>query len=163
MPMKPIVAMVAALGLATVLSAAAEDHAAHMHHDQAAATLRVEGAWARGGVAGGNGAVYATLANDGATADRLVAVKGDAAEAIEIHDMATVDGVMRMRKLEALEVPAGGTVALAPGGVHIMLIGLKDTLKAGATLTLTFVFETTGEVTAAVPVGKAGGAAHDHH
>ncbi len=144
--------------------AAASEHDAHAGHDMAdMAPLRVEGAWSRAAIAGGNGAAYARVVNDGDAADRLIAVKGDAAEAIEIHEMTTADGVMQMRKVEALDVPAKGSVELAPGGLHIMLIGLKNALKEGDTLTLTFVFEKAGEVSVAVPVGKAGGAAHDHH
>jgi len=70
---------------------------------------------------------------------------------------------MQMRKQDGLDVPAGGSVELKPGGNHIMLIGLTRALNEGDTLTLTFVFEKAGEVNVALPIGKAGGTSHDRH
>lgn len=128
--------------------------------DQAGA-ISIDGAWARGAAAGGNGAVYARFANHG-PADRLIAVKGDIAAAIEIHTMTTTDGVMQMRKVDALDIPANGTAEMKSGGYHVMLIGLTRALNEGESVDLTFVFENAGEATLAVPVGKAGGA-HDRH
>lgn len=157
--------------LAAILTMGAPHAAAHNHagsHEHEAAPtandiVRVEDAWARAAIAGGNGAAYARIVNDGEEADRLIAVKGDAANVVEIHEMSTEGGVMKMRKLDALEVPAKGVAELKPGGNHVMLIGLKDALSEGGALSLTFVFENAGEVAMELPIRKAGGHGHDKH
>lgn len=97
------------------------------------------------------GGAYLTLANGGAD-DRLVAVRADVSERVELHTMAMEGDVMRMRELDAIELPAGKQVALKPGGLHIMLIGLKRPLKAGERFPMTLRFENAGEVTVQVDV-----------
>lgn len=88
---------------------------------------------------------YLTIANHGMKADRLIAVKADFAERSMIHEMTNVDGVAKMRHLMGgVEVPAHGNVALQPGGLHLMFMGLKDTLAVGQTLSVTLVFEQAG-------------------
>ena len=125
--------------------------------------VSVQDAWSRGGIAGGTGGAYARIANDGEDADRLIAVKGDIAGAIEIHETVVENDVAQMRKVDGLDVPAGGAAELKPGGHHIMLIGLTRTLNEGDTVTLTFVFAKAGDVTVALPVGRAAATPHDHH
>ena len=148
---------------APILTLAAADDASAMAQGAATAgALSIQHAWVRAAIAGGNGAAYAQIANSGA-ADRLIAVKGDIAPAIEIHEMTMVDGVMQMRRVDGLDIPAGGAAELKPGGYHVMMIGLTRDLKAGESVTLTFVFEHAGEVTLSLPVGKAGSDAHDQH
>lgn len=158
--------VLAALMLAATPLAMAHNHEGgaidHAAETATAGTVTISDSWSRAAIAGGNGAAYATIASNGA-ADRLIAVKGDVATAIEIHEMSTEGGVMQMRKLDGLDVPAGGRVELKPGGNHIMLIGLTRALNEGDTLTLTFVFEKAGEVNVALPIGKAGGTSHDRH
>lgn len=134
--------------------------------EAADATVTVNDAWVRAS-AGGNGAAYATLANAGTADDRLIAVKGDAAASIELHEVIMEGDVMQMRPVDGIAVPAGGSAELKPGGSHIMLIGLKAPLAEGDHVALTFVFETAGEIALDVPVqaaastGHEGG--HDHH
>ena len=128
-----------------------------------AGPLSVAGAWSRGGIEGGNGAAYARIANDGDTPDRLIAVKGDIAGAVEVHETVADGDVMQMRKVDGLDIPAGGAAELKPGGHHIMLIGLTRTLNEGDTVNLTFVFEKAGEISIALPVRRSGGKPHDHH
>lgn len=101
-----------------------------------------------------NGAVFTnmTASND----DTLISVSGDIAEKIEIHDMGMEDGMMRMRKLDALPLPAGETVALDPTGKHIMLIGLKEQLKEGEDFSLTLHFENAGEKAITVSIVAPG-------
>ncbi len=73
----------------------------------------------------------------------------------------TMDGmVMKMRQLDMLAVKAGETVKLAPGGLHIMLIRLKEPLREGMSVPLTLVFEKAGEVSVEAPVRAAGHSAH---
>jgi len=99
-------------------------------------------------------AAYLTLRNAGATAERLVSAATSAAEVAEIHTSEMdSQGVMRMRPVtDGLEIPAGGSVTLEPGGYHIMLIQLKQALVPGETITLTLNFASgaTLEVTAEV-------------
>ena len=95
---------------------------------------------------GGNSAAYMTIANKGRQADRLVTVKSDAAQAVEIHISEIVDDVMTMHQIDGVDVPAGGQVELKPGGLHIMLIGLSRDLKAGDQVSLSLGFEKSGEI-----------------
>ncbi|MSQ18057.1 MAG: copper chaperone PCu(A)C [Betaproteobacteria bacterium] len=102
----------------------------------------------------------------------LVGVKSPAAANVEVHEMAMVDNVMRMRALQKLDVPAGRSVELKPGGYHLMLIDIKEPMKVGAKVPLQLTFEDkdkkreTVEVTAEVrPLSGASAAKgeHKHH
>jgi copper(I)-binding protein len=127
--------------------------------------ITVRDAWARPAVAGpaatgspmagmggsgasatSNGAVYMTIANSASVADRLVKVETAAAATAELHSAAMVNGVMEMRKIDGVDVPANGSVELKPGGFHVMLIGLKADLAVGGTVELTLTFEKAGAV-----------------
>ena len=110
-----------------------------------------------------NGAAYMTLKNQGASADRLIAARSPAASRIELHTTLREGGVMRMRELPAIDIPAGGTVKLERGGMHVMLIDLSQPLKAGAGFPLTLVFETAGTIEVMVAVEPVRGAAGHHH
>lgn len=72
---------------------------------------------------------------------RLVAVRSPLAETVEIHEMSMAGDVMSMRAIPTLDLPAGQTVTLAPGGLHIMLFGLRSPLKPGALVPLDLVFQ----------------------
>jgi copper(I)-binding protein len=72
---------------------------------------------------------------------KLVAGSSPVAGRVEIHEMAVVDGVMRMREISALELPAGKAVELKPGGYHVMLMDLKQPMKAGDIVPVTLVIE----------------------
>lgn len=112
---------------------------------------------------GPNGAAYFTVENKGAEADRLTGIKGDVAQAVEIHSMSNENGVMQMRPVTGVDIAAGATVSFEPGGYHVMLIGLKSPLKAGDSLALTLVFQKAGEVPLTVKVRAADGGGSDHH
>jgi copper(I)-binding protein len=91
---------------------------------------------------------YLTIRNNGADDDWLVAAASDLARKTELHSMTMDNGVMRMRQVEGgIPVPAGGTVTLAPGGYHIMLIGLKAPLHAGQAYDVTLDFRHAGPMT----------------
>lgn len=91
---------------------------------------------------------------------RLIGARSDAAQTTEVHEMAMQGQMMRMRQVAALPLPRGQAVALAPGGYHVMLIGLKRPLSAGEQVTLTLVFEDAGgkrsEQTVQAPVRPLG-------
>ncbi len=95
---------------------------------------------------GGNGAVYVTLTNAGAQADSLVSASSDAAQTVELHEAKNESGVMKMRPVQAIPVPANGKTELKPGGYHIMLMGLKHDLKPGEKVAVTLKFERGGEM-----------------
>ncbi len=95
---------------------------------------------------GVNGAVYLTIVNSSNTRDQLLSVTCAAANAVEIHTVQMENDVMSMHPLPDLDIPANSSVELAPGGLHIMLIGLKQNLTAGENLPLTLVFENAGEL-----------------
>ena len=114
-------------------------------------SVDVSGAWARPSVTK-NGAVYLTLTNKGETEDALVAVASSVADKVVIHEMAMDGTIMRMRMLKRLVLPVGEPVTAAPGGTHIMLIGLKAPLKAGTAITLRLTFEKAGDAEISVPV-----------
>jgi periplasmic copper chaperone A len=82
---------------------------------------------------------------------RLVEVQSPLADSAEMHSMKMEGEVMRMRKLDAIELPAGKTVKLAPGGEHIMLFDIKRPLKPGDQVPVTLVLEQNGKRTS-VPV-----------
>ena len=108
------------------------------------------------------GAGYLTIRNSDPQPDRLLSATSPRAAKVEIHTMTMDGGVMRMRPLpDGLEVPAGGEASLAPGGNHIMLIGLKAPLKEGERIPATLRFARAGTITVHFMVAPAGAAAPD--
>ena len=103
-------------------------------------------AWSRA-TPGPTAAVYLELRNTGADSDRLMGATSPAAERIEFHEHRMVDGVMSMNAVPQIDLPAGKTATLAPGGRHLMLFGLAKPLRPGDRLSLTLRFEMAGEIT----------------
>lgn len=115
--------------------------------------LTIRDAWARApAVPGRNGAAYMTLVNTSGAERHLVAVETAASARAELHRSIMDDGVMKMVEQDAIPVPAGETTALEPGGFHVMLVGAKESVKAGTTipLSLRFADGTCRRVTAEV-------------
>lgn len=96
---------------------------------------------------GVNSAVYLTIVNSTGVSDNLLAVECDAAEAVEIHETQIENDIMSMHPVAKVGIPSGGSIEFKPGGLHIMLVGLKLGLVAGKDLPLTLVFETAGRIT----------------
>jgi hypothetical protein len=94
-----------------------------------------------------NGAVYVKISNHGQGPDAIVSASSEAAETVELHEVLNDAGVMRMRPVPRIEVPAGATVELKPGGYHIMLLGLRGDLKPGTTVKVTLSREKAGPMT----------------
>ena len=103
------------------------------------------------------GAGYLTITNSSGEADKLISAESpDIAEHVEIHEMAMQDGVMKMRELpDGLEIPAGGSLELKPGGYHLMFMDLKGPLTEGETLTVKLNFENAGEMEVELPVAAS--------
>ena len=93
-------------------------------------------------------AAYLSITNHGQMADRLVYVTSNLARKTELHKMEMDNGVMRMRQVEGgIDLPAGKTIHLLPGGYHVMLIGLNTPLTANSIFEITLVFQNAGEKT----------------
>src|SRR5690606_2912305 len=120
-PMSPLRFRLSAALSAALLFAAAPGASAH---DFTLGALKIDHPWARASAGPArNGAAFFAVENSG-PADRLVAASGDVAQRVELHTHRMEGNVMQMRQVEAVEVPAGGTAILQPGGFHVMLIGL---------------------------------------
>jgi len=144
----------ALLALAGLLLAGCGDRdAASVSEPVAAGSIAVEGAWARPSrpMPQGEGdvtAAYMAIRNNASEAgERLLGVRLDGRTGtVEMHRSQEIDGVMRMRRVDAITVPAGGTVRLEPGGYHLMLYGLSEPLEPGEELSLVLEFERQGSV-----------------
>ena len=99
-----------------------------------------------------SGVVYLTIVNHASGPDRLMSASTPVAARTDLH-MTVRDGdVVRMRRLETIDIEAGGTVTFEPGGAHVMLSGLEAPLREGESFELTLEFEAAGPVTLEVPV-----------
>ena len=115
--------------------------------------LRVEEPFARPAAAGQNGAAYFTIVNPTQEADQLVAVAGDIAMHVELHESVNDGGVMRMiPHPEGFPVAPGTTLQFQPGGKHVMLMNLNRALTPGESFDLVLTFANAGEIKLTVPV-----------
>jgi copper(I)-binding protein len=114
--------------------------------------LSIQGAWARPAAMGGNTAIYFIVVNTGPTPDTLIKASSNVAKMVELHQTRMEGGVMRMDHVPHIEVPAEGSTELKPGGLHLMVMGLKRDLKPGDTVNVTLQFEPGGEITVAATV-----------
>ncbi|MGH6714452.1 MAG: copper chaperone PCu(A)C [Bradyrhizobium sp.] len=120
-------------------------------------TILVERPWARATPAGARtGAVYVTLVNNGSSSDSLLNAATPVADQIQFHSASEENGVSRMREMRTVEVTPGARVAFSPGGLHIMLVGLKQPLKEGQAFPMTLTFEKAGKIDLMVPIAKVG-------
>lgn len=137
----------------------------------AAEGITVQDAWVRPApMVGGNGAAYMVIANGDAEDDTLIGASADFTERVEVHETLAASAedmdadmdegmdmggdMMGMRPVERIVIPAGGSVALEPGGYHIMLFNVQEALAEGDSVTLTLTFEKAGEVTVEAPVRR---------
>lgn len=152
----------ACIGAALCLSA-------NLYAGSAADAVQAEGAYARAVPPGlPNSAAFVDLSNTGTADHALVAAESTAAQVVELHTHSMEDGMMRMRQVEKIPLPAGETVQLRPGGLHIMLIGLDHQLQPGETVELTLIYEDGSRETLITPVSKVQAMqpkdhAHHHH
>lgn len=134
-------------------------------HDYSAGELKIGHPYTRttppGAVTAG---AYLSIENKGKAADKLLRAASPVAGLVELHTMSMDGNVMRMRAVPSLDVAAGATVKLAPGGLHVMLQDLKRPMKEGERVPLTLVFERAGEVKVELAVQKPEVASgHDAH
>jgi copper(I)-binding protein len=115
-------------------------------------------------MAGGNGAGFMVVTNRGKAADALKSVEAPFARKTEIHRSSTAGGVMRMERQDAgVAIAAGKATTFAPGGYHLMFLGLTKATKAGDKLPATLVFQSGAKLKVEFVVGAAAPAAEAHH
>ncbi|MCQ4161063.1 copper chaperone PCu(A)C [Roseomonas sp. GC11] len=134
-------------------------------HSYKAGDVEIGHPWSRAAIARGTGAGFMALRNTGSQPDRLVSARAAIARTVEIHTHIREGEVMRMRPVEGgIPLPPGVEVKLAPGGYHLMLIGLKEAMAQGQRVPVTLVFERGGEITVELAVEAAGaqGGGHQH-
>lgn len=152
---------------AITIAGGADEHAGHGDHTAvvAAGDLEISGYWAKAMLPGQpTGGGYLSIANNGAAADRLVAVSSPAAGMTEIHTMEIVNDVMNMRPVEGgVEIAPGATVELKPGGTHLMFMQVKEPFAEGTIVPVALEFEKAGKVELALPMQKAAGDDHSQH
>jgi periplasmic copper chaperone A len=134
--------------LATAALGAAAMHAvADNGPTSTPAAMSVQGAWARATAPGQNvGAAYFSILNGGSGADELIAVESPSATRTEVHESRMQDGMMRMRPMPSVALAPRSRVEFSPGGLHVMLIGLKEPLVAGRTVALVLRFRHAGDL-----------------
>lgn len=144
-------AFVAGLGLALAVGFAA--------HAEDGGSIAASGVWAPPSLAGThNGVAYMTLTNHGTAADRLLSVSTPVAEMAQLHLDELKNGIMSMRMAGPVDLAPGATVTLKQGGLHLMLMGLKQPLKLGDRFPVTLSFEHGKPLTIDVPVARGAAA-----
>jgi copper(I)-binding protein len=118
--------------------------------------LVITEAWSRAAGRGHNGAAFLTITNRGNRPDQLLSASSPEAGAIQVHESREEGGAMRMRETGPVEIPPGGSVTLRPGGLHIMLMELRQPLQQGGEVPITLRFARAGEVTVPFRVLAAG-------
>lgn len=143
-----------ALGLAFATPAAITFSTPAAAHEYTFGELTITHPWARA-TAGTvkTGAVFMTIDNHGAEADRLLSVSTSSATTAELHThMMDSNGVMKMRQVDGVELAPGSETKLAPGGLHVMLMGLAAPLLEDSVFPMTLRFERAGEITVDIVV-----------
>jgi copper(I)-binding protein len=120
--------------------------------------IKVMEPWSRPSpMTAGNGAVYMMLMNEGGTGDALISADTDVAEVVELHETKMEGDVMKMSPVAKVEIPAGSSTALKPGGLHVMLINLQEQLVPGEKIKLTLNFEKSDPLTIEAEIREMGG------
>ena len=132
--------------------------------DYKVGSLEVDQPWTRAtpptAKAGGG---FVTITNKGTTPDRLMSARSTVSDKVEVHEVRMENNVMKMRELEkGLEIPAGATVMLKPGGYHIMFMGLKAPFAKDTKVPVTLVFEKAGSLDVELAVEALGTSAPKH-
>lgn len=109
--------------------------------------ITVSSPWSRATASGAKVAGgYLEIKNTGDEADKLLSINVDIADKTEIHEMSMDNGVMKMRKIDGIDIPAQSAVVLKPGSFHVMFFGLKAPLQEGETFPATLHFEKAGDI-----------------
>ncbi len=110
------------------------------------------------------GAGYLTIENKGSEPDRLLSIRADFPEVSLHRSEIDASGIARMTPLPSIEIPAGGSVTLAPRGMHVMFMGLSGPLTAGGKIPATLIFEKAGEAPISFAIiARGAGMGEDAH
>ena len=154
-----------------LLVAGESDEHMHHHHDAAPAAstnngIEVSGPWTRPASAGGMGVGYVKITNQGSEPDVLLGASSDAAGSAELHETTiNAEGVASMKPVASVEIAPGQSIELKPGGMHLMLMGLKEPIKENGTVKAKLNFKKAGAVEvefAAKSAPPGGGDDHEH-
>ncbi len=113
-------------------------------------------------VSGAPGVAYLTVAQGSGPVRKIAGVYVEGAERAEMHETVTENGISSMRPVKDVALETGKTIAFKPGGLHIMLFGVADTLKAGGTTEITITLDNGDKVSAPAKIESIGGATGDH-
>lgn len=123
--------------------------------------IEVDHVWARAStMVSKAGAAFLTITNTGNVDDKLIGAKATVSKKTEIHTHIHDNGIMKMRKVDFIDVPANNTIKLKPGGDHVMFMGLNQPLAENSQFPVTLIFEKAGEKTVIVNVRKLGAMKH---
>jgi hypothetical protein len=151
---KRLIGIACAIGMAALATTAVADPAG----------ISVERSWARASTpASKTAAAYMTVINNSGVAVRLVGASTPAAETAQFHIENDDNGVMRMRRVSAIDIKSGARFSFKPGGTHVMLVGVKEPLREGETLPLTLDFNKAGKLQVDIPIGKPGAMSPPRH
>lgn len=134
-------------------------------HSFDAGALHIDHPWTRPTARGQNAAGYLSISNSGATPDALLGVQCALATRMTLHASSMAGGIMSMRAVAIVPIPAGGTATFAPGGLHVMFEGLRAPFADGATVPAALRFQRAGVVPVRFRVQAMAPAAggHDMH
>ncbi|MGL3108836.1 copper chaperone PCu(A)C [Bradyrhizobium sp. BR 1432] len=141
------------LSIAFVLAASVQVNA----QMSGSSSIVVERPWARATPGGAKtGATYLTLINNGESPDQLLGATTPVADKVQFHSTTEENGMSRMREMPVVDLVPHAKTTFDPGGMHIMLVDLKQPLKEGQTFSLSLTFAKAGKVDVTVPVAKVG-------
>lgn len=124
----------------------------------AADTVSIKGAWTRATPPGAiNSATYAQLHNTGTEERTIVGVTTKAADEVQLHTVIDEGGLMKMRQVTSISIPAGGMAELKPGGYHIMMLGIHEQLRDGENVEIEVEFANGDKMTFTSPIKKMTG------
>ena len=123
--------------------------------------IEIHGAWMRPAGQGENGAVYFVIHNHSSQADELTGVTSDIAVA-EMHESRMNGDIMQMNKVESVSLEPYAEIEFAPGGLHVMLVGLKQDMKVGDEIDLSLHFKNYQDITVRVAVRESPAPEEDH-
>lgn len=155
--------LIRSMSFALALAAGFASAAPATAHDLEVGDLLIVHPMSRPVLAGRTAAVYMTIVNDGDEAEHLLGAESPDFDTVELHESYEEDGVSKMRPVDAIEIPAGDTALLEPGGLHLMLFGAHEAVAAGEDFPLVLTFENAGEVEMPVMVDEMSGGNDDHH
>jgi periplasmic copper chaperone A len=114
--------------------------------------IQIRDAWMRPAAQGANGAVYFVIQNSTSKVDEIIQVSSEIAEAVEMHESKMNGDVMQMNQRQSVPLGVNEKVTFEPGGLHIMLVGLREDLKNGDKIAITLHFKNHEDIQISVPV-----------